>query len=159
VKKVLFILFVLILAILTFKFSFSQEYVYGVGINFSNWAIETTSTTIKISKNKVLEKIVNYFYPQNVFEQDKTDYEESLSLKIFRDDVEKLSKLGFGNREIIRLALLRNKVPLTTKSLLPIAQLCIKKGSVKKVVERFGLNYEEIWLESNNIYDKIVNEE
>ena len=156
IVKILFIFFVITTS---FKFSFTQDYGYGVGLNFSPWEIDNSSVTIKISKNKLLKKIVEHFCGKD-FVDDSANFEKSELQKMFYEDIEKISRLGFGNREIIRLILIRQKVPLTTKSLIPIAQLCIKKGSVKSVAEQFGLNYEkDIWLDSNNIYNKIIIEE
>jgi hypothetical protein len=155
-NKVFLIFFVIIISL---NFSFCQEYGYGVGIDFSSWSIETSSVTIKISKNEFLENIVDYFYSKNFFDNFEEEEIDELK-KIFYKDIEKLSKMGFGNREIIRLVLISKKVPLTTKTLIPIGELCIKKCSIKKVAEKFGLNYEiDIWLESNNIYKKIVSGE
>ena len=102
---------------------------------------------------------MEHFYGKD-FVDDSANFEKSKLQKMFYEDIEKISRLGFGNREIIRLILIQQKVPLTTKSLIPIAQLCIKKGSIKSVAEQFGLNYEkDIWLDSNNIYNKIIIEE
>ncbi len=150
-----FILF-LVLTIF-YKNSFSQEFDYGFGLNFSPAEVVSSTNIITVSKNIFLEKIVDYFYN---FDSQTVSDEQSIRKKEFFEEVMLMSKLGFGTREIIRIILIYKKVPITNKKIRPIAELCLKNKSIKTVAEKFRLNYEtNIWLESNRIYEKLLQEE
>lgn len=138
---------------LFFSYLYCQfQYEYGIGIDFSGFEIDRSTYTQKLSENKMISKIIEYFFssPEEDFDVKHTTTTQKLI-----DEIKKLPQKGFGNREIIRLILIFQKVSPRYSSLHPIVEIYFRRKSMKGVAEKFKLNYEDIWLESNKIYNQL----
>lgn len=170
IYKLSFIFFPLFLSSL---FLSAQEVGFGVGIQFSPWETKKSTTEeTKISEDKVIEKIIQYFYG-NITPTEKTDIstedgteqhssqEVLLSTTVQHNisQIKKLSTRGFGRMEIIRLILIYEKSHIKGGDIKPILDMRKKGKSFKEIAEKFNVDYtNDVWLESKRIYNKILNE-
>jgi hypothetical protein len=156
-KKILFI-FLLLLNVVCF----TQTVEFGVG--FTPYDVSSSKQEIKFDKDDTVEKIVNYFFNQKIFQENYSitfssnpDVEISTSVVTIEQlTIEQLKKLfyGFGRTEIIQILLIKQKcqeVPI--KSLVEERK---KNKSLKEIATKYKIDYiNDVWLPSKKIYKEI----
>ncbi len=145
--------------LLSFSFIKSQDVGFGIGVQFTPWDLNTSTTTIKL-EDEFIEGIIKYFYPETCQQNVQTTENKYLvdissCTKYNIEQIKKLSLKGFGRLDIIRLLLIYEQVKNELETIKPLIELSDKGKTLKEIAEKYNVNYREVWLKSKEIFNEI----